>query len=301
MKDVGEELSRHRLRPVPVALLVAATAVGACCLAALKPIAASLALIPFGALVWLLATRGRDRLTVHVDGFALRRRGKVWRCRWDDVDRVDIRLGDDRRARIHEVTRRDGERIAFARLMGGLDVLYYAYVTRGGRIAPAVATRTGDGIGELLSTHRAERPRGYLPAAVLAGFLLLLALALLYFSLDVPDVDAHDVWASVGCTAAALGFAALLAWLALADRHDELRIHEHGFAYRHRGVVHECPWDALADYRMRHGSVTAVMRDDGTWIPLSSGVPGVREFVAPRVRVAQDHSAPRGRRPNRQT
>ena len=162
-------------------------------------------------------------------------------------------------------------------------------------------TRTDDGIGGLLSTHVAEKPRGYLPAAFLAGFLLLLALALLFFSLDVPDVDAHDVLTSVGCVAAALGFAMLLLWLARADRDDELRIHEHGFAYRRRGVVHECPWDALANYRMRHGSVTAVMRDDGVWIPLSSSVPAVREFVAPRVRIAQDHSAPRSSRRKRRS
>jgi hypothetical protein len=293
MVDLGEELSRHRLRPVPFAGLLAATAVGAFCLAALRPAAAALALIPLGALVWLLVTRGRDRLTVHRDGFALRHRGKVRSCRWTDVHQADIRLGGDRRGRLHAVTTPDGERLVFAPFMGGLDALYYAYVTQGGRTVPVAPTGSADGIGALLSTHDAEKSRGYLPAAFLAGFLLLIALALLYFSLDVPDVDAHDVWASVGCTAAALGFAALLLWLALADRDDQLRIHRHGFAYRHRGVVRECRWDQLADYRIRHGAVTAVMKDDGTWISLSSSVPAVRQYVAPRVRVKQDPTPPR--------
>jgi hypothetical protein len=284
MGDLGDELSQHRLRLAPVAGRFAATVAGVCCLAALHPVAAALALVPLGLLVWMLVTRGRDRLTVYRDGFALRHRGKVRRCRWDDIDEVDIQPGDDRRGRIRAVTGRDGERIAFAGLMGGLDVLYYAYVTEGGRITPAAAVRSGGGIGTLLSTHGAARARGYLPAIILGGVLLLFALVMVYLSLAVPGIDAHDVWVAVGCTATALWFVALLLWLALADRGDELRVHEHGFAYRRRGVVQECRWDEIVDYERRRGNLTGVKKDDGTWISLSFNVPGVRQYVAPRVR-----------------
>jgi hypothetical protein len=287
MEDLGEERSRHRLRAAPIVWLFAATAVGGLCLAMLHPVAAAVALAPLGLLVWLLINRGRDRLTVYTDGFAFRHRGKVWRCRWDDVDRVEFQLGDDRRARIQSVTRRDRERVTFGRFMGGLDVLYHAHLTKGGRVTPAVPARNDAGIGALLSTHGARRSRGCLPAVFVAGFLVLVALALVYVS-----ADARDVWIAVGCTAAALGFVALLLWLALADRNDELRIHEHGFAYRRRGTVQECRWDEIADYEQLRSRLVAVMREDGTWISLSSDVPAVEEFVTPHVRITQDLSPP---------
>jgi hypothetical protein len=299
MVDLGAELSRHRLRPGAFAGLAAAVAVGAACLAAVHPLAALLALVPLGFLLFLLVTRGGDRLTVHRDGFALRHRGAVRSFAWADVEPHDVRLGSDRRPRLRSFTTRDGERIAFAPLMGGLDVLHHAYLTEGGRTPPPEPARSTAGIGVLRSTHGAPASGGYGPAMFVAGTLLLFALALLYFTLDTPHPDAHDVAAGAGCTAAALGFGALLLWLALADRHDELRLHEHGFAYRHRGTVQECRWDEIANYRRNRRGITGVMRDDGTWINLSPELPAVREHVTPRVRVKPDNSPPaagRGRR-----
>jgi hypothetical protein len=112
-------------------------------------------------------------------------------------------------------------------------------------------------------------------------------------TLDNSSMTSSDLTYATACLVAALGFAALLLWLAFADRGDELRIHEHGFAYRHRGTVLECRWDEIANYQTRRGEIWAVMRRDGTWIHLSRYIPEVRSYVGPHLRVAQDLSPPR--------
>jgi hypothetical protein len=101
----------------------------------------------------------------------------------------------------------------------------------------------------------------------------------------VPDRDPGDIAKASGCVAAALAFAALLLWVVLGDRDDELRLHEDGFAYRHRRSVQECRWDEIADFGYhRRGGLARVMRLDGTWISMSSSLPEVQQLVAPRVR-----------------
>src|SRR6185436_3778018 len=108
-------------------------------------------------------------LVVHRNGFTFRHRGEVHRCLWDDIDRADIRLGDDRRGRLREVTA-GGERISFGRWTGGLDVLYYAFATEGGREPLEEPPPSADGIGALVSTHRPKGAWGWLPALFIAGF-----------------------------------------------------------------------------------------------------------------------------------
>jgi hypothetical protein len=272
--------------------LFAATVVGACYLAMLHPLAAALALIPLGLLVWMVVSRARDLLTVHRDGFAFRHRGRVRRCRWDDIDQTGIRLGRDRRGRIRDV-KVGRETISFGRWMGGLDVLYYGYATEGGRKPLDVPQPEGVGIGALVSTYSVRT--SWVPAAIFGSVFVLIAAVLFYGTLRLSDPTAQDFSYAIGCLAAALGLLAMLLWLALHDRGDELRIHEQGFAYRHRGTVQECRWDEIADYHQRHLDIRAVMRRDGTWIALSTRLPGVREHLRPHLRIAQDPSPPRPR------
>jgi hypothetical protein len=293
-EDLGEELSRHRLRLAPILGVLAATAVSAFCLATLHPVAAGLALIPLGFLVRHVVSRGRDVLTVHRGGFTLRHRGRLHRCHWDDIEGADIRLGDDRRGQLREVTAH-GERIVFGRWMGGLDVLYYAYASKGGREPLDVPQSAGGGIGALVSTHRSRGALGWLPGLFIAGFLLLVAVVLFVFTLENSTSNAQDFSYAVVCLAGSAGFLALLLWIAFGDRRDELRIHEHGFAYRHRGTVQECRWDEIADYDQRRAEIWAVMRQDGTWIQLSREIPAVHEYIGQRVRITQDPSPPQRR------
>jgi hypothetical protein len=294
--DLGEELSRHRVRPGLIGLFVVACAVAAFCLAVVHPVGALLALGPLGWLGRELAIRGADRLTVHRKGFALRHRGRTRACRWQDIAATDVRLGWDRRPRLRAVTRRDGERIVFGPLMGGLAVLHYRFRTRGGRDVPAPPVAHPEGIGALLDVHPAEpRPGSLWAGWFIAGALLCFALFLLYVTIDVPDRDASDIAFAAACTAAGLGGVGGIAFLAFGDRHDELRRHEHGFAYRRRGVVRSCRWDEIVDFqRSRQGAITSVRRADGTWISLSGDVPAVERFVKPRAVRRPDHSPPPG-------
>jgi hypothetical protein len=293
-KDPGEELSRHRLRIAPLVAMFVATVVGAFCLALLHPVVAALALIPLGLLVWMVVRRAGDVLTVHRDGFTFRHRGKTQQCRWDDIDQADIRLGGDRRGRIREV-KKGSKTISFGAWMGGLDVLYYAYATEGGRKQLDGPQPTGEGIGAVVSTHGATTRRGWVPSAIFGGVFVLIAAVLLYGTLSLSRPTAQDLTYAIGCMAAALGLLALLLWLALQDRGDELRIHEHGFAYRHRGTVQDCRWDEIVNYEQRRLVIRAVMRQDGTWISLSANVPDTQTLIRPHLRIAQDTSPPRPR------
>ncbi|WP_432842045.1 hypothetical protein [Dactylosporangium sp. CA-092794] len=285
MGELGDELSRHRLRFGLLALLVVATAVGALCLSVIHNWLAAVTLVPVGLVGWLVVTRGRDLLVVYRDGFTLRHRGKVSACRWGQIRSADVRMGTDRRLRVHAVTTRGGERIAFGRFMGGLDALHRAYQTRGGRDLPVEYTPGGDGIGAPVATYHVRRSRWDLTVLLLPGFLLLIAVFLVYAAIGVPDRDPGDIAGALGCVTAALAFGALLLWVVRGDRDDELRIHEEGFAYRHRRSVLECRWDEIADFQYhRRGGLASVMKLDGTWISLSSSLPEVQQFVAPRVR-----------------
>ncbi|MFD0745841.1 hypothetical protein ACFQ1L_31435 [Phytohabitans flavus] len=286
MAELGEELSRHRLRFGVLALLLAATAVGALCLSVIHNWVAAVALVPVGLVGWQVVTRGRDLLVVYRDGFTLRHWGKVSACRWGEIRSADVRMGMDRRLRLHAVTTtRRGEQIAFGRFMGGLDALYRAHQTRGGRDAPLEYTPGGDGIGALLATYHVPRSRGDLTILLLPGFLLLIAVFLVCAAVGVPDRDPKDIAISLGCVTAALAFGALLLWVVRGDRDDELRIHEDGFAYRHKQSVQECRWDEIADFQHhRRGGLASVMKLDGTWISLSASLPEVQQLVLPRVR-----------------
>ncbi|BCB89673.1 hypothetical protein [Phytohabitans suffuscus] len=284
MGELGDELSRHRLRFGSLALLVVATAAGAFCLSVVHNWVAVAMLVPVALVGWLVVTRGRDLLVVYRDGFTLRHRGRVRACRWGEIRSADVRMSWDRRLRVHAVTTRGGERIAFGRFMGGLDALHRANQTRGGRDQVVEYAPGGDGIGAPLATYRVRRRRWDLMALLLPGFLLLVAVFLVYAVLAVPDRDPGDIAIAIGCVTAALAFGALLLWVVRGDRDDELRIHEEGFAYRHRRSVWECRWDEIADFQHdRRGDLASVMKLDGTWISLSSSLPEVQQFVAPRV------------------
>lgn len=285
MAELGDELSRHRMRFGLFAVLMAAIAAGALCLAAAQPWLAAVMLAPFGLFGWMFAARWRDLLIVYRDGFTLRHRGKVSACRWGDIRSADVQMGSDRRLRLHGVTMRRGGPITFGRFMGGLDALHRAYQTRGGRDQPVEYAPGGDGIGAPLATYHVQRRRSELMILLLPGFLLLFAVFLVCAAIGVPDRDAGDIAIALGCVTAALAFGALLLWVVRADRDDELRIHEEGFAYRHGRSEQECRWDEIADFQYhRRGGLASVMKLDGRWISMSSSMPEVQQLVAPHAR-----------------
>jgi len=284
MSELGGELSRHRLRFGLVSALVAVAAVGVLCLSTLHTWLLVVAAVPVGLVGWLIVTRGRDLLVVHRDGFTFRHGGTVRACRWSEIRSADLRMGSDRRMRVHAVTTRRGEQIAFGRFMGGLDALHRAYETRGGRDPAVVYAPAGDGIGALLAVYPMRNRRSELLILSLPAFLLLIAVFLLFGALSM-DRDPQDVATGLGCVTAALAFGALMLWVARGDRDDELRIHQDGFAYRHARKVQECRWDEIVDFQHRRGTgLGSVMKVDGTWISLSSRMPEVQELIAPRVR-----------------
>ncbi|GAA1869189.1 hypothetical protein [Asanoa iriomotensis] len=284
MGELGGELSRHRLRLGLLAALVAAAAVGVLCLALLSTWLFVVAVLPVGLVGWLVVTRGRDQLVVYRDGFTFRHAGRVRACRWGDIQSFDAQMGSDRRMRVYAVTTRRGEQIAFSRFMGGLDALHRAYETRGGRDPAPGYAPAGEGIGALLTAYPMRNRRSELLILLIPGFLLLIAVFLLFGALSM-DRDPQDIATALGCVTVASAFVALMLWVARGDRDDELRIHQDGFAYRHRRVVQECRWDEIADFQYhRRGGLHSVMKLDGTWISLSSRMPEVQELVAPRVR-----------------
>jgi len=174
MSELGGELSRHRLRFGLVSALVAVAAVGVLCLSTLHTWLLVVAAVPVGLVGWLVVTRGRDVLVVHRDGFTFRHGGTVRACRWSEIRSADLRMGLDRRMRVHAVTTRRGEQIAFGRFMGGLDALHRAYETRGGRDPAVVYAPAGDGIGALLAVYPMRNRRSELLILSLPAFLLLI-------------------------------------------------------------------------------------------------------------------------------
>ncbi|MEP6850777.1 MAG: hypothetical protein ABI999_18105, partial [Acidobacteriota bacterium] len=86
----------------------------------------------------------------------------------------------------------------------------------------------------------------------------------------------------------------LYLWQTFAEWSDEMSIFENGLAYRSRMGSASCLWDEIEDYSVagRGSVVSAIKKDDGTWIHIAMEMQGVEENVRPHLRTVIKWTGP---------
>ncbi len=259
-------------------------------------VAFALLTAPFLFALWKTVPTWMDELSVYEKGFVYKNRSGLSSCAWGQIKDSGGVLDAGNRLKITSVEKRDGEKIAFAYKMRGLDLLDHLY-------AEYEFDKIPDSEKATLADLSAEpKTLGTLKHAyyVKMGFLDYIPLVMLFF-LAVFGVmiyaTSKDILALFVCSLPLVLIFALVLRSTFGDRRDVLTIYENGFTYSDRKSLETCLWNEIEDYDQTSGAfggadkLTSIKKEKGPWILLATNMQGKADLW-PHLRTVVKYDGP---------